>query len=419
MDLMLEPTLLKGSVMIPPSKSASHRAIICAALTNGTSKLKNIRFSQDILATIDAVTALGAKVEQCSEEGCLQIIGRFAKTNDSSTLPIFDCRESGSTLRFMIPIALLFGGGEFTGKGKLLDRPLTVYENIFKEQNIVYIKYSTNGDAVNKLLFQGFLQGGTFLIQGDISSQFLSGLLFALPLAHNDSRIIIEGKLESKGYVDMTIETLRHFGIQIQQENGQWLIPGNQTYRPADLSIEGDYSQAAFFLVANALGSQIKCLGLPEDSKQGDRAIITLISLMQNPDQEGQNLEINVSDIPDLLPILTLLASVRKGQTVLSNAARLRMKESDRLAAITCELTKLGAQITEESDRLIITGVKQLHGGLTDSWNDHRIAMSLSIASTVCADQIMIRDAQCVEKSYPSFWQHFIALGGKIQEVSL
>ncbi len=419
MDLMLEPTLLKGCVMIPPSKSASHRAIISAALTNGTSKLKNIRFSQDILATIDAVTALGAKVEQGSGKGCLQITGLFTNTNNTSTLPLFDCRESGSTLRFMIPVALMFGGGEFTGKGKLLDRPLTVYENILKEQNISYIKYSTDGDAVNKLLFQGFLQGGTFLIPGDISSQFLSGLLFALPLANNDSKIILEGKLESKGYVDMTIETLHHFGIQIQQENGQWLIPGNQTYRPADLSIEGDYSQAAFFLVANALGSQIECLGLPEDSKQGDRAIITLISLMQDPAQKSQNLEINVSDVPDLLPILTLLASLRKGQTVLSHAARLRLKESDRLAAITCELTKLGAQIQEESDRLTITGIKQLHGGLTDSWNDHRIAMSLAIASTVCTEQIMIRNAQCIEKSYPSFWQDFVALGGKIQEVSL
>jgi 3-phosphoshikimate 1-carboxyvinyltransferase len=399
---------LKGRVEVPSSKSISHRAIICASLcSEGESILHNLTLSDDIEATIEGMNQLGAEISMCGDKAYIR------RNNMLSQIPVIDCRESGSTLRFLIPIGLvLYQNISFYGSQKLLERPLDVYYDIFNKQSIEYTVNDRSLDISGKLL------SGTYEIPGNISSQFISGLLFSLPLLDDDSEIIITDGLESRAYVDLTIDVLNKFGITIVQKNENSLyIPGKQSYKSCDYTIECDYSQAAFFLVANELGNEIECVGLNIDSLQGDREIINIIRKFK---EHSDEVVIDASQVPDLVPIVTVLAALREGcTTVITNAQRLRLKESDRLKAISTEMNKLGASIKETEDGLIIYGKKELKGGvIVNSWHDHRIAMSLAIAATNCKEEITLYDHMAVNKSYPNFWQDFRNLGGLAIELN-
>lgn len=424
-DLKIIPSKLKGSVKIPPSKSMAHRAIICAALSDGICRIDNIDYSDDIIATINAMNSLGATIEK--HDDYIEVVGIYKNINKIKENRIIDCNESGSTLRFLVPISLLFkGSNKFIGKGNLGKRPLTTYYNIFNDQGI---KYSYEENNLN-LVVDGELKPGVFEVEGNISSQFITGLLFALPLLNGDSKITITKEMESKGYIDLTLKAISDFGIEIINNNySEFIIKGNQKYNARNYRVEGDYSQAAFFLCADGLGNNVLCRDLDLNSLQGDKEIIDILERMNvvfNANEIGLSGEVNGelistvidgSQCPDIIPVLSAVSALSKGTTEIINAGRLRIKECDRLSAVTSELKKLGAQIIEKEDGLVITGVEKLQGGV-EVWShkDHRIAMTLAIASTMCKKPIIIKDYECVAKSYPSFFEDFKALGGNIHE---
>ncbi len=402
--ITVSPGTLSGSVTVPPSKSAAHRAILCAALSCGVSEIKNVAYSQDILATITAVRALGAEVTE--QENSVVVKGASMQ-HPLNGEKIF-CNESGSTLRFVIPLALTLGGDfVVSGAGRLMQRPLEDYFRICDEKHIAYEKRDS------EITFNGKLTGGDFYLSGNVSSQYITGLLLALPLLTEDSRIHITTPVESVGYLDLTLDMMRKFGVEIKvsPDYCEYEIRGNQQYMAQNVTVEGDYSQAAFFLVANELGSNITVNGLDDTSRQGDKEILHLIEQLR----KKQDVHIiDVSQVPDLVPILSVLAAKSSGLTKIVGAARLRLKESDRLHAVAAELQKLGAQITELEDSLEIQGNCTFTGGVVDSHNDHRMAMSLGIAATVATGKITISDADSVKKSYADFWEKFTALGGVI-----
>jgi len=419
--IIIKPKLLKGNIVVPSSKSLGHRGIIAAALSRGISRVDNIQLSKDIEATMELMKELGAVVN--IEDQNLYIDGRkmfsYEKKLD------LRCRESGSTLRFLIPLALTKDGDYiFHGEGKLISRPLEPYYEIFEEKGI---KYSREEDGL-PLKVSGKLTSGTYRVRGDISSQFITGLLFSLPILEGNSRIQITTKLESKGYIDLTLDILKDFGIEIENNNyKEFNIRGAQKYNCRNYYVEGDYSQGAFFLVAGALGSSIVCYGLNKDSLQGDKVILDILEAMGcnvEESKEGikvkpsktKGIEIDASNCPDLVPILTVLASLSEGETKIVNAKRLRIKECDRLHAITKELNKLGANIIELEDSLIISGVNELKGGEVDSHNDHRIVMALAIAATRARGNVIINNPGAVEKSYPNFFKDYFKLGGEGDE---
>jgi len=416
----IKHSLLKGRVKIPSSKSVSHRAVICAGLSQGVSNVGNINFSQDIDATIEAMKSFGVEVEK--REASLKITG-VGKPDVVGS--VIDCFESGSTLRFLIPIAALTGKKVvFSGRGELVNRPLEPYYRIFEEKQI---GYSTK-DGKLPLTIEGRLPHGEYRIRGDVSSQFISGLLFALPLLEGDSKIIMTSGLQSKAYVDLTVDMLKRFSVNVDNFGyKEFRIKGNQKYKAFDCSVEGDFSQAAFWLVAGTLGADVECLGLDLSSLQGDKAILDIIEQMGGRIEargdwvralhsKTKGITFDASECPDLVPVVTVLASLSEGTTEIVNAARLRIKECDRLKAICTELNKIGADIEEREDGLIIRGREMLKGGTTQSWGDHRIAMSLAIASIKCSEPLVIEDSSSVRKSYPEFWNHFKMLGGILDE---
>lgn len=428
MKVKIKPSILSGEIVIPPSKSYSHRAIISAALAKGKkkSKINNLKFSVDIETTVKIMENWGAKITK--KESSLEIIG-----NDGKIVPknnYIQCNESGSTIRFLIPVALTSENELiFDGKGKLIDRPLDSYYKIFDEQEI---KYETSEGKL-PLKVNGKLKAGNYEIDGNVSSQFITGLLYALPLLDGDSTIVINKNLESKGYVDLTLEILKLSGIKIKNNDYKsFEIKGNQEYKSFDYTVEGDYSQVAFWIVAGIISAnkdnEIKCLHLNKYSLQGDKAIIEIVQKM------GAKLEIfddyvivkpsktkgtiiDVSQCPDIAPILTVLGALSEGETKIINAERLRIKESDRIISIKTELNKLGAKIEEIGDSLVIQGIKTFEGGVeVSAWNDHRIAMSLAVASIRCKNEIVIDEAESVKKSYPHFWDDFEKMGGQIEK---
>ena len=420
-DLKIYPSKLKGEVKIPPSKSMAHRAIICAALSDKLCRIDNIDYSDDIIATIDAMKSLGAIITKSKDY--VEIVGIYKDIQNTQNNRLIDCNESGSTLRFLVPISLLLeGSSKFVGRGNLGKRPLTTYYNIFEKQNI---EYTYEKDKLN-LEITGQLKGGTFEVEGNVSSQFISGLLFALPLLKEDSKIIITTEMESKSYVDLTLKVMEDFGIKIINNNyKEFIVKGNQKYEGRNYRVEGDYSQGAFFLSADAIGNEIVCNDLCISSLQGDKEVINILKKM-NVDimVKGNNIEgkkkkklkstyIDGSQCPDIIPVLTSVAALAKGRTEIVNVGRLRIKECDRLAAITCELNKLGANIIEKEDSIIVDGVDKLEGGV-EVWShkDHRIAMTLAIVSSKCNKPIVIKDYDCVSKSYPKFFEDFEKLGG-------
>ena len=412
MDLQIIPGPLAGTVTPPPSKSMAHRLLIAAALAHGESVIENVALSRDIEATLRCLEELGA--EFTMDGSAVRVTGIAA--NAMSPLrrmacPRLDCGESGSTLRFLIPIALAVrGGGVFTGTGRLMERPLKPYLDLFGEKGIAYEQ--KNG----VLTVSGLLTPGVYELPGDVSSQFFTGLLFALPLLGGPSALIPTTPLESEGYVQMTLQAMAQFGLELPATLSlppHYHPQGRQTYRPARVRVEADWSQAGFWYAAKGLGNPVEIEGLDSDSTQGDRLIEYFSARMAG---EGE-LALDVSGCPDLVPPLAAMAALRAGRTTrLVNAARLRIKESDRLSSVSQVLNKMGSNITEKPDSLEIRGVSSLKGGVAvDSFNDHRVAMMAAVAATRCEKPVTITGAECVKKSYPDFWEEYERLGGRIK----
>lgn len=413
-NVVIAARTLCGSVTPPPSKSAAHRAIICAALARGNSLISPFVPSDDMDATIGAVRALGAKITR-TETGLL-IDGTDTFCNIMSNI---DCLESGSTLRFLIPVVAISGKCiTFTGRGRLPFRPIGPYLDCLPKAGV---QCETSGGLPLKI--SGELMPGEFTLPGDVSSQFVTGLLLAAPLLCGDSVIKLSSPLQSAGYVDLTIDIMRHFGADISCNLESYFVKGNQKYTPCNYNTEGDWSQAAFWLCAGALGAKIHCLGLNTASKQGDRKVTEILrrfgadvecgaDYVSASGEKLRGCEIDALQIPDLVPPLAAVAAVSEGRTVIKGAARLRIKESDRLQSLTRGLNALGARIFQTDDGLIIDGVNELQGGVASGCNDHRIVMALSIAATRCKGSVTITGCECINKSYPEFFEHYNALGG-------
>nr|WP_300170313.1 3-phosphoshikimate 1-carboxyvinyltransferase [uncultured Flavonifractor sp.] len=405
MNITITPALLAGAVTPPPSKSQAHRLIIAAALSDGFCKLSNVDLSEDIQATLRCMRTLDA---DASADGTIIRGCDLVDGHEEPAPEVMDCGESGSTLRFLIPVALaLKGGGKFTGHGRLMERPQEPYFAMFREKGISY----TLEDGV--LTVAGKLAPGVYTLPGNVSSQFITGLLYALPLLEGDSEIRLTTELESRGYVDMTLDALKRFGVEAHFDGGRvFRVPGNQVYQHQDLAIEADWSNAAFWYGAVSLGCQVDIQGLNAYSVQGDMRIVPYFVKLQG---EGQ-VDLDVSQCPDLVPPLAAMAALRAGETTrIVNAQRLRIKESDRLATVTEVLNALGADVEEHEDHLVIRGRAVLPGGVTVSGhNDHRIAMMAAIAAIRCEHPVTITGAECVKKSYPRFWEDYQALGGQI-----
>ena len=404
MNVTITPAVLKGTVTPPPSKSQAHRLIIAAALSDGFCKLSNVDLSEDIQATLRCMRTLDA---DASADGTIIRGADLVDGHEEPAPEVMDCGESGSTLRFLIPVALaLKGGGKFTGHGRLMERPQEPYFAIFREKGISY----EQRDGV--LTVRGRLSPGDYTLPGDVSSQFVTGLLYALPLLEGDSRILLTTPLESRGYIDMTLDALEQFGVRAAYDGDRtFRVPGNQSYRPRDLTIEADWSNAAFWYAAQFVGCDLEIGGLNAFSTQGDMRIVPYFVKLQG---KGP-VDLDVSQCPDLVPPLAAMAALRGGETTrIVNAARLRIKESDRLATVTEVLNALGGRVEEHEDHLVIHGMDHLAGNVTVSGhNDHRIAMMAAIAAIRCQGPVTITGAECVKKSYPDFWEDYRSLGGR------
>ncbi len=416
MNVLITPTRLSGSITIPPSKSQSHRAIIAASLSKGKSVINNVLLSEDVIATISAMQKLGVKIVQNNHQLIIQGISRINVADDN----FVDCNESGSTLRFLIPILSLSRQKiVITGKPGLLKRPMTIYEQMFKDRGLFYQQTDKS------IIISGSLPSDNYQIPGNVSSQFISGLLFALPLQKEDSKIEILGDLESKEYVDMTVSVLKHFGITIHENGNEYIIPGNQQYKPAHLTIEGDYSQMAFFATAGLLGGDIHCLGMSKHSQQPDQKYLNFVEKMNgrftwnNSDivfhhSDTFGTSIDVSQSPDIAPILAVLGALSSGTTIIENAARLKYKESNRLSSTYETLKKMNIEVQMTDSSLIIEGKNTIDGGVFDSYNDHRIVMAIAIAAIKSNQPVTIKNAEAVNKSYPTFFHDYQNLGGNV-----
>lgn len=383
-------------VKIIPSKSDAHRALICAALSQNPCEIICEAESKDIAATRKCLDALKGGREEMY------------------------CGESGSTLRFLLPVMAALGHkASFYPKGRLPKRPLSP---LYEELTAHGCKLSPKGSV--PFTIEGQLTGGTYRIPGNVSSQYISGLLFSLPILEKDSRIIVEGTLESRPYVDMTIKVLKDFGIEIVETAEGYEIPGGQSYHgPESYQVEGDWSNGCFWLAAGALLEDGICVsGLDAESLQGDKKIVEILKSFGarvEIDEEGikvrrgklAGIQVDVSQIPDMVPALAVVAAAAEGTTEIQNAGRLRIKESDRLHTVTEVLRGLGADIEELPEGLIIKGSGTLNGGKADSYNDHRIAMMAAIASIICEGKVSLQGADAVNKSYPGFFEAMKNLG--------
>lgn len=422
MDLTVSLAAYCGAVTAPPSKSAAHRAILAAALAHGRSVIRNVDISSvDMAATMGACRSLGCAItaEPDGRTHTLSVDGGLSVSDGA----VIDCAESGSTLRFLIPVACALGGTyTFTGRGRLPQRPVDAYLKIFSEQGL---NYSHPANANLPLTVTGRLRGGDFGVDGRVSSQYVTGLLYALPLLESDSAVTVTGGFESRGYVDMSVAMLRRFGIRVGVSGDSFTVRGSQRYAPQALSVEGDYSQAAFFIVAGAIAGDVAVEGLDAHSLQPDSAIVPIMRRM-GADLTAENgalrvrrsplsgARIDVSQCPDLVPPLAVAAAFAQGQTRITGAARLRIKECDRLHALASNLTRLGVSARETDDELIIEG-GGMTGGEIDTFGDHRIAMAFAVAAARASGGIRIPGAQCVDKSYPKFYDDLQSLGGRIQ----
>ena len=409
MDITIFPEKLSGHVCAIPSKSQAHRILLCAALADKPTQVVIPTICDDLSATIGCITGFGGEIEHCYAHS--EIITPIQALPKSA---VANCGESGSTLRFFLPLAGALGIDTiFHLEGKLPYRPLSpLWEEM--ERNGCHLSWisrsalQASGTKISRAVTAGLhltgkLRPGHYRIDGGVSSQFISGLLMALPLLDGASQLELMGRVESKPYIDMTLDVLSKFGIQWDNFH----TSGHQAFKsPGTITVEGDWSNAAFWLAANTIGSSMQVTGLNENSVQGDKAVVGLLSQLKN------NITISSADIPDLIPVLAVVAAFNKG-AVFSDIQRLRLKESDRVRSIVDMINALGGHASADASTLTIHAAP-LTGGSVDSYNDHRIAMAAAIASTTCKSPVTILGAECVSKSYPSFWKEFTKLGGKI-----
>ena len=413
------PARIGGTVSAPPSKSMAHRAVLCSALAKGISHIENLEFSKDISATLAAAGQLCARVESGPADALVEGLGHFR--------PVFgpvDCCESGSTLRFLIPLASLTGQSiTFVGRGRLMERPQSVYETLYREQNLHFEQ------ANGQLTVAGSLRSGEYTLAGNVSSQFISGLLFALPLLAGDSTLHLVPPVESRSYIEMTRAAQAAFGV-----TSHWLddttlcIPGGQQYHPRDYIVEGDYSQAAFLAVLGAVKGGITLTGLAAETLQGDAAILDILRrcgakftrteaglVFEQASLHG--VDIDLADCPDLGPVLMVLGLLCEGTTVIRNAERLRIKESDRIAAMEAELRACGGVLSSEGGTITVQGCKpRLHApeAPLSGHNDHRVVMSLTVLALAADIPLAINEAEAVQKSWPHFFDALKPLGVEV-----
>lgn len=420
-DVKFSPFVPNGTVNVPPSKSDVHRAIICAAMANGVSRISPVALSNDIKATIGCIKALGA--DAVLENNVLTVDGTNMYKNKTALL---DCGESGSTLRFFIPIAAVGNiNATFVGKGKLPQRPIGIFTEALPKAGTVC---KTEGGL--PLEIKGQLKSGIFEIPGNVSSQFITGLLLALPILEGDSEIVLTSPLESVGYIAMTIRTMKQFGVNIQATEKGWHIKGGQSYKACDYTTDGDWSQAAFFMVLGAVSGKVTVKGVAKDSTQGDKKCAEILARFGAKVTQLDNevtvekgelkaITIDASQIPDLVPILSVCAAFAEGTTKIINAERLRIKECDRLKATAELLNNLGGKVKELSDGLEITGVSSLKGGNVNGYNDHRIVMSAAVCAARSDEDITATFAMSINKSYPDFYIDYNSIGGKANVLDL
>ncbi len=395
MDITITPRRLSGTVAAIPSKSQAHRLLICAAFADGPTRLLCPQTNRDIEATAACLEALGAQIRRTPEGYEITPVGAHPA---QAVLP---CRDSGSTLRFLLPVTGALGvDARFQLEGRLPERPLSPLWEEMERMGCTLTR-----PASDVIRCQGQLRPGIYQVDGGVSSQFITGLLLACALIPGSSQILLTGKVESRPYITMTQRAMALFG----RETPDLRVPGGQPFRsPGTVRVEGDWSNAAFFLAARALGNPVQVENLAADSPQGDRAAAALLPALEEP------AVVCAADIPDLVPILSVVAACRKG-AVFTDIRRLRLKESDRVASVIAMLEALGGRAQADENSLTVYGTG-LTGGLVDSANDHRIAMSAAIAATVCREPVTILGAQCVEKSYPRFWAEYQRLGGAYEQ---
>ena len=428
-SILFYPSYLSGEIKAPPSKSDVHRKLICAALANERTRVKNIGTSDDVKATVSCLQSMGAEVYFAGED---VLVTPIQKNRNKE--PQLYCKESGATFRFLLPVAAaLFEKAKFYGEGRLPKRPLEPLVQAMGQNGVCFTERSLPFET------SGVLQSGVYTIPGNVSSQYVSGLLFALPLLKGDSEIRFTTQTESSGYIDMTLQTLEEFSVQIHKTKEGFLIPGGQDYiSPKETTAEGDWSGASFFLAVGALGGPVCVSGLQENSLQPDKEVLPLLErfgakVKRNSKgitvQKGmlQGITIDVAEVPDLVPALAVVAGMAKGETVLQNTARLRLKESDRAKAIQEILQKFGVSVTVQENSIIIEGrEKFVSGGEFQNFKDHRIAMAVAIAVTATTEEatdsttqafIKMEHPQVVAKSYPHFYEDYKRLGGKVEYV--
>jgi len=418
--LKIQRSTFNGTLSAPPSKSFSHRAIICGALSGSKCNISPMLFSEDIFATTYAMREIGANINIC--ENMLEI--ESFKPNNNTT--IIDCRDSGSTLRFLIPIVAALGlNAVFKRSLSLAKRPIITFLEILSKAGI---KFEMCSDLSLKI--SGSLRPGKFFVPGNITSQFISGLLLALPLLQGDSEIELTSNLESRSYVNITIEVMKSFGVYAEKRANGFFIKGGQKYKPRNYTIEGDWSQAAFFIAAGAIKGCVKIENLNRNSSQGDREILEILSsfgakiswknsTLTAESSHLKGVNIDASEIPDLVPILAVVGANAEGTTNITGVKRLKFKECNRLKAIYNQLLALGVDIKIYKDALKIRGNGKYKGGSAWSHKDHRIAMALSIMAINLPEYLEITDAQSVNKSYPHFFKDYNLLGGKASVVNL
>ena len=420
MKTVFKPGKLVGRMSAPASKSDTHRRMICAAMTHGQTELQGYMESEDVRATAKCLETLGAFF---SVSGDVMTVRGHAGKPD--LFPVFDCGESGSTLRFSVPLALsLCGKGIFRMHGRLGQRPMDVYRDLFVPRGVQW-HMGEGADGAAELTVAGWLEPGKYSVPGFVSSQFISGLLFSLPLLRDASVLEVIPPIESIGYIRMTLRSLEQSGIQVQQQDQYtWLIPGGQHYNAVSERLEGDWSQAAVVLCADAQGSEVTVDGLQDDSMQGDREVLNCLEKMGASvirsdtgvsvrKGKMRGIVMDMSNTPDIAPMLALVCQHAEGESRLTGCGRLRAKECDRLRGTVQILNTLGGCAREDGDSIVIRGVEKLRGGCRiDTQNDHRMVMLASIAALVCEKGIETENVEALNKSWPGYLDTYRALGG-------